>query len=167
MRAAIVVVAFVVTLGLLTSDVAVAQSAATPHLTLGAGHADFLDEGRIGHTSLGAGAEWLLLPRLAIGPEVLYLVGPGEDRDTLVLGVARIGLRPFAARVVPFFTIGAGLITHRDRYGSQSYHSTEGAWIGGGGVRINASSRIFIAPEFTVGWEPHIRASVSVGFRLR
>ena len=89
------------------------------------------------------------------------MVGPGDDRDTFVLGVARIGVLPFTSRVAPFFTVGAGLMTHSDRYGGRSYSSTEGALIVGGGVRINATSRIFIAPEFTMGWEPHIRASVT------
>lgn len=167
MRAGIAVVAVATALRLLAPAVVAAQSAATPDLTLAIGHADFLDDGRIGHTSFGVGAEWVVVPRLTIGPEVLYMVGPGDDRDTFVLGVARIGVLPFSSRVVPFFTIGAGLMTHRDRFGSQSYSSTEGAWIGGGGVRFNATSRIFIAPEFTVGWEPHIRASVSVGIRLQ
>lgn len=166
MNAGIVVVAAVAAFALLSPDVVVAQSAATPNLTVGAGHADFLDDSRIGHTSFGVGAEWIVLPWLTVGPEVLYMVGPGDDRDTFVLGVARIGVRPFASRVEPFLTIGGGLMAHRDRFGSQSYHATEGAWIGGGGVRINATSRIFIAPEVTVGWEPHIRASVSVGIRL-
>ena len=167
MKPGIVVAAVVAAFGVASPDVAVAQSPATPNLTLGVGHADFLDDGRIGHTSFGVGAEWVVVPRLTLGPEVLYMVGPGDDRDTFVLGVARIGILPFTSRVVPFFTIGAGLISHSDRYGSQSYRSTEGAWIGGGGVRINASSRIFIAPELTIGWEPHIRASVSVGIRLK
>jgi hypothetical protein len=144
-----------------------AQSSAVPSLTFSGGWAGFVDDGRIDHGAFGGGLEWVPTSRIALGPEVLYMVGPGDDRDLFVLGVARIGILPLKSRVAPFVTLGGGFMTHSDSYyGGQSYSSTEGAFIAGGGVRINASSRVYIAPEFTIGWEPHIRASVSVGIRL-
>jgi hypothetical protein len=153
---------------MLTPALGLAQTSAVPNLTFSGGWAGFVDDGRIDHGAFGGGLEWVLTPRIAIGPEVLYMVGPDDDRDLFVLGVARIGILPLRSRVAPFVTAGGGSMTHSDTfYGGQSYSSTEGAFIAGGGVRINASPRVYIAPEFTIGWEPHIRASVTVGIRLR
>jgi hypothetical protein len=150
----------------LSPTTASAQSSAAPTVTLGAGWAGFVDDGRVDHGAFGGGLEWVLTPRVAIGPEILYMVGPDEDRDLFVLGVARLGMLPLRSRVAPFVTLGAGTMTHSDRFGSQSYRSTEGAVIAGGGVRITVSPRVYVAPELTIGWEPHIRASVTVGIRL-
>ena len=155
-------------LTLLIPDLSSAQPSAVPNLTASGGWAGFVDDGRIDHGAFGGGLEWVLTPHIAIGPEVLYMIGPDDDRDLFVLGVARIGILPLRSRVAPFVTAGGGLMTHSDTfYGGQSYSSTEGTLIAGGGVRINASPRVFIAPEITRGWEPHIRASVTVGIRLR
>lgn len=135
-------------------------------VTFGGGYAGFLDEGVINHGAAGAGAEWVLMPRLAVGPELLYMVGPDSDRDLFLLGVARIGIRPFSTAVAPYVVAGGGLMRHSNRFGGRSFASTEGAFIVGGGVRVRATDRVFIAPEVTAGWEPHIRASVSVGIAL-
>lgn len=143
-----------------------AQSAAVPALTFTGGWTGFADEGLINHGALGVGAEWMPLPHLSVGPEVIYMVGPGDDRDLFVLGVARVGILALRSRVAPFVTLGAGMMTHASRFGVESYSSTEGAFIVGGGARINASPRVFIAPEYTMGWEPHMRVSVTVGIRF-
>lgn len=145
-----------------------AQPSAVPTITATGGWAGFVDDGRIDHGVVGGGLEWQLNRHLTVGPDVLWMVGPGGDRDLFVLGVARAGLRPLDAEVVPYVIGGAGLMQHRDEfYGGGSYTSTEGAFIGGGGVRLNVSRRVYIAPEFTIGWEPHMRASVTVGIRLQ
>jgi hypothetical protein len=164
MRARCVVAAI---LSLFTPAVAAAQASAVPAVTFAGGWAGFADEGLIDHGAFGGGLEWVVTPRIAIGPEVLYMVGPDEDRDLFVLAVARIGILPFRSRVAPFVTMGAGMMTHSDRFAAGSYSSTEGAFIVGGGARIDASPRVFIAPEFTMGWEPHVRVSVTVGVRLK
>lgn len=165
-RSAAAVVAAALTL--LIPDLSSAQPSAVPNLMFSGGWAGFVDDGRIDHGAFGGGLEWVLTPRIAIGPEILSMIGPDDDRDLFVLGVARIGVLPLGSKVAPFVTLGGGSMTHSDTfYGGQSYSSTEGAFIAGGGVRINASPRVFIAPEFTLGWEPHMRASVTVGIRLR
>ena len=130
------------------------------------GYAGFVDERIIHHTAAGGGAEWILTSRLAIGPEVLYMTGPGSDRDLFVVGVARFGLLPFTRRVVPFATIGGGVMTHSDRFSGQTFRSAEGAFVAGGGIRVVLSQKVYVAPELIVGWEPHVRGSVNVGIRL-
>lgn len=145
---------------------AVAQAQSEGAVTFGGGWAAFADEGRIDHGAVGVGVEWRALPHLAVGPEVLYMIGPGDDRDLFVVGIARVGILDLRSRVAPFVTVGGGIMTHSSSFGASSYSSTEGAFIVGGGVRVNVSSRVFVAPEFTMGWEPHIRTSVMVGIRM-
>ena len=161
-RAAIIAVVLFASAGL-----ARGQSAAVPALTVGGGWAGFADEGLINHGVFGVGAEWVPTRHLSVGPELLYMAGPRDDRDLFLLGVARIGILPLRSRIAPFVTLGAGMMTHSSKFVGETYRSTEGAFIVGGGARINASPRVFIAPEFTIGWEPHMRVSVNVGIRLR
>jgi hypothetical protein len=160
-RAAVIAI-----LSCLLPELARAQSAAVPAVTVGGGWAGFADEGLINHGVFGAGAEWVPAQRLSIGPELLYMIGPRDDRDLFLLGVARIGILPLQSRVAPFVTLGGGMMTHFSRFGAESFSSTEGAFIFGGGVRFNASPRVFVAPEFTLGWEPHMRVAINVGIRL-
>ena len=158
--------AIAIILLLVLPAVARAQSAAVPALTFTGGWTGFADEGLINHAAFGVGAEWVPTAHLSVGPELLYMVGPGSDRDLMLLGVARVGILALRSRVSPFVTAGGGMMRHTDRFGSDSYSSTEGGLIFGGGVRINPSPRVFIAPEFTMGWEPHMRVSVTVGVRF-
>ncbi len=158
----------VATLVTMLPHAAAAQpSSAVPAVTVTGGRADFVDDRTVVHGVVGGGLEWLPTPHIAVGPEVLYMVGPNADRDVFVLGVARIGFRPLRARVSPFVTAGAGMMSHSDRLAGGPHRSTEGAFVVGAGVRINASPRVFIAPETVVGWEAHLRYSVTVGIRLR
>lgn len=146
---------------------AAAQPASpTPDLLLTGGYAAFVDDGRIDHGVVGAGVAWTPWRHMAVGPEVLYMVGPNDDRDLFVLGVARFGVVPFGRPVVPFVSAGAGVMRHTDSFYGRSFSSTEMGLVFGGGVRITPTPRVFIAPEFTLGWEPHMRASVTVGIRL-
>jgi hypothetical protein len=104
------------------------------NVTFVGGYAGFLDDAIINHGVAGAGAEWVFTPRLAVGPEVLYMIGPDSDRDLFVLGVARFGIRPFSTAVAPYVVAGGGLMRHSNRFGGRSFSSTEGAFIVGGGV---------------------------------
>lgn len=137
-----------------------------PNVTVTGGYAGFLDDAVINHGAFGAGIEWVVASRIAFGPEVLYMVGPRSDRDLFVLGVARFGIRPFSAAVAPYLVAGAGVVRHSNSFGGRALSSAEGAFIVGGGVRLRASDRVFVAPEVTLGWEPHVRASISVGVVL-
>ncbi|MBA2355021.1 MAG: hypothetical protein H0V80_10175 [Acidobacteria bacterium] len=162
------IIAVATTLTALSPGVAGAQQVLPRSaLTASGGYALFVDELLIPHAVVGVGAEWLATPRIAVGPELLYMVGPGSDRDLFVLGVVRVGIRPFSARVAPFVTAGGGLMRHSSRFGGRAFSATEGAYVAGGGVRIAVTPRVSLAPEVTTGWEAHLRASVSVGIRLR
>ena len=155
----------ILTLGTVGAAAEAQSGAPAGNLTLTAGYAGFIDESLIKHVVGGGGAEWVVIPRIAVGPEVLYMVGPGSDRDLFIVGMARVGILPFNRRIIPFATAGGGLMVHWDRFGRETFRTTEGAFMFGGGVRVALARNVYVAPEFTIGWEPHLRASVNVGIR--
>ena len=135
-----------------------------------AGWAGFVDEETIDHSVVGGAARFYLTPRLSVGPEVVFMRGPGEDRDFMATGNVTFdlfgptgGRRP---RITPFVVGGAGIFRNRNQFfGSSSAH-TEGAFTAGGGVRAFVSDRVYVASDVRVGWELHLRATVAVGVQL-
>jgi hypothetical protein len=149
--------------------VASAQSdSARSAIEVSAARGAFLDDAPIEHAVIGAAARWYVSSRLSVGPEVTYAVGPGSDRDLFVTGNLTTDLRRArgSRRVVPYVLIGAGLMRHSDRFSGRTYASSEWAVTAGGGVRIAATRRLWFAPEVRVGWEPHVRVGVTIGYRL-
>ena len=90
--------------------------------------------------------------------------GPDDDRDVFLTGKVIVHFMP--GRVVsPYFVADAGAMLHGDRFPRGAYWSSEGAVSAGGGVRINVSPRVSIAPEVRLGWEPHMRIGALVTWR--
>ncbi|HEV3484015.1 MAG TPA: hypothetical protein VG106_01305 [Vicinamibacterales bacterium] len=134
------------------------------------GHAAFLDEDPIEHSIFGGSVRFALTPRLSVGPEIVYMIGPGHDRDMFVTGnlwfdlLGADGGSP--RRVTPYLIAGGGLMRHRDEFFAD-FTANEGAVTGGIGVRIAVTDRWYVAPEARLGWEPHSRLAVTVGYRFR
>ena len=128
------------------------------------GYAAFVDESAIGHFTLGGGVRWQLTPKVSVGPDLVFMRGPGDDRDVFLTGKVIVDFMPHRL-VSPFVVADGGAMLHGDRYPSGSFWGKEGAVSGGGGVRINVSTRVSIAPEFRIGWEPHIRFGTTVIWR--
>jgi hypothetical protein len=151
---------------------AAAQSGARPASTIEieAGYAGFVDDSTIDHGVIGVSGRYYLTPRVAIGPEFVYMRGPDFDRDLFLTGNVTFDvLRPARgrpARVTPYFVAGAGLFHHRDRFGNRTFGSSEGAFTGGGGVRAWVSDRVYAGAELRLGWEPHYRVTGHLGFAL-
>jgi hypothetical protein len=136
------------------------------------GYAGFIDESFVDHTVVGASARIHLSPRISVGPEVVYMRGPGFDRDLFVTGNLTFDLLvlPVEARrgtVNPFLVVGAGLMRHSDRFGTTTFASSEGAVTGGGGLRVWLTDRVYALGEFRLGWEPHYRVTGGIGVRWR
>lgn len=145
-------------------------NAAGPGVTgaveLQAGYAGFVDDAMIDHAVLGGGARFYLTRRLSVGPEIVYMRGPGSDRDLFITGnvtydFAGRGGRP--ARVTPFVIAGAGMMRHRSRFGPSTFASTEGAFTAGGGVRVRLRDRLLVGADARCGWELHCRIAGSLG----
>jgi hypothetical protein len=139
----------------------------TGALEVTGGYAGFVDDATKHHAVAGGSARWYVSPRVSIGPEVVYMRGPGTDRDLFVTGNVTFDLagsygRP--PRIVPFVVVGAGLMRHSDRFGSTTFTSSEGAVTGGGGVRGWITDRLFVAGHVRLGWELHARTTASVGW---
>lgn len=149
---------------------AAAQGRLPVALEVTSGWSGFLDESWIDHAIIGGAARIYLTPRLSIGPECVYMIGPGHDRDLFVMGnVTFDAYRQSgsgARRVSPYFLVTGGYYLHRNRVGPFSFTSHEGGFTTGGGVRAFVTDRIYVAPEMRLGWEPHLRATVTVGFTL-
>lgn len=158
---AAVVAAFITML----APAAYAQAQQTAAVEGIGGYAGFLDESVMHHSVLGGAARVYLLPRVAVGPELVYMKGPGDDRDLVLTGNVTFDFLS-GPRVTPFLVAGGGIFRHSDRFGAMTFSSTEGSFTSGGGVRIPIGERLYVAPEFRIGWEPHYRVSVAVGWRF-
>lgn len=138
-----------------------------PALLLTGGYAAFADDGRIDHGAGGAGVEWRVRSHLACGVDLTYMVGPGADRDLFIAAALRVGVVRWDRAVVPYGVLHAGAMAHRDRLYGMRQSDVGMVLQVGGGVRIAAGRRVFIAPEFAIGAPPHIRATLTVGLTLR
>ena len=136
-------------------------------LDLSAGYAAFLDEDAIEHLAVGGAWRWRVTPRFSVGPEVVFMKGPGGDRDVFITAKVLVDFMP-ERRASPYFVADGGIMIHRDEFDFRSgpFWSKEGAGSFGGGVRIDITPRLFVAPEFRIGWEPHVRVTGVVGWRM-
>lgn len=142
---------------------AAAQQASGQSLEISAGYAGFIDDALIDHAIVG-GAWTLQVGRhVRIGPEAVYMSGPRGDRDLFLTGKVVVDFLP-ERPVSPYVVGDGGALFHRDLVGTGPYWSSEPAASGGAGVRVDVNDRLYIAPEFRIGWEPHFRIGVVVGW---
>jgi hypothetical protein len=135
-----------------------------------AGYAGFADDATIDHAIAGTAARVYLTPRLAIGPEFVYMWGPNWDRDLFLTGNLTFDVLPprdrRPRRVTPFLIAGGGLSQHSDRFGPSNFTSYEGAFTGGGGVRGWINDRVYAFGDVRFGWELHVRVNAGIGVSL-
>src|SRR5262245_17577526 len=151
----------------LTAGNAFAQSTDVrpgPAVEFLAGYAGFVDDATIDHTIFGAAARVYLTPRVAVGPEFVYMRGPNEDRDLYLTGNLTFDVLPprngVPRRVTPFLVAGGGFFQHSDRVGAFDFTSYEGAFTAGGGVRGWISRRVYVLGDVRTGRDvPVIRTA--------
>ena len=146
-----------------------AQDRSTPAVELAAGWIGFADDGIVSETLIGGAARVYVLPRVGVGPEVLYLRGARHSHLVVTANITWDVLAPMNGRqrtVTPFFVVGGGLFQTRETFPSGDFTSSEGAFTAGGGVRALAGDRIMIGIDARVGWELHVRVNGTVGVRL-
>jgi hypothetical protein len=135
-----------------------------------AGYAGFVDDATIDHWIFGGAARVYLTPRVAIGPELVYMQGPNFDRDLFLTGNLTFDvLEPVAGRprrVSPFLVAGGGFMQHNNRFGINDFTSYEGAFTAGGGVRAWITDRVYTLVDVRFGWELHTRVNAGVGISL-
>lgn len=167
-RRSVAIVAFV----LLTAPMAhlaVAQDRLGPAVDLAGGWVGFADDAIVSEALVGGAARWYLLPRLSVGPELVYIHGTNHSHLVVTGNVTWDVRAPMNGRpraITPFLVAGGGVFQTRERFFNGSYTSSEGAFTAGGGVRARVGDRVTLGFEMRAGWEPHIRINGLVGLQL-
>ena len=133
-------------------------------IDISGGKSAFVDETPIGQTTIGGSVRWQLTPRVSVGPEVVLMRGPNDLREVFITGKVIVDFMPHRL-LSPYFVADAGAMLQGDRFASGPYWSKEGAVSAGGGLRLNISPRVSIAPEVRIGWEPNVRFGALVTWR--
>jgi hypothetical protein len=165
-RAAISALALLV---LTMTDVAVAQERPGPAVEFAAGWVGFADDGIVSESLVGGGARWYVLPRVSLGPELVYLHGDNHSHLMVTGNVTWDLLAPTNGRppsIAPFVVVGGGVFQTRETFFSETLTSSEGAFTAGGGIRALVGDRVTVGIDARVGWELHLRVNGLVGLRL-
>jgi len=151
---------------------AVAQTRPAPIVEVVVGTSGFVDEVFDYFASIGGGGRFFVSRRIALGGEALWMTGADDTSAQTFTATATFDLVDDARRVVPYIVAGGGLLRQTAMVGGgpgsttlQPFNSSEGTVSGGAGARIALGRRMFVAPEFRIGFEPTTRFTVMVGFR--
>jgi hypothetical protein len=130
------------------------------------GTSAFLDEEiPFDHSIFGGSIPIHLTERLSIEPQLLYMKGPGTDRDLIVMG--NVAYDFFKKERFEIYVVGGGgILSNSQQFGSSKFTAQEWTANGGVGAKIFLSKRVFVAPEFRFGLEPLLMATTAVGFRF-
>lgn len=134
------------------------------------GWAGFVDENTLHHLVAGGSLRVYLTTRLSVEPELIYMRGPGFDRDLVFTPNVAFDFAR-SKRVRPYVIGGVGLLWHRDGFRTAPGRTTffsghEGTFGGGIGLKVLLTDRLFVSPEVRLGWEPFMRSTISVGYRF-
>ena len=151
------------------ADVATAQSRPGPAAEFEGGWVGFADDGIVSEGLVGGAVRLYVGPRLSVGPEVVYIHGNNHNHVVVTGNVtwdllAATNGRPHS--ITPFFVLGAGVFRTREKFSSDPFASSEGAFTAGGGVRAAVGDRVTVGLAARIGWELHLRVSGLVGLRL-
>jgi hypothetical protein len=146
-----------------------AQHRPSPSLDLSAGWVGFADDGIVSEGMFGGAGRFYLSPRIAIGPELLYIGGDNHSHLVLTGNLTFDVIAPTAGRtpaVTPFLVVGGGMFQTRESFFGEDYTSTEGAFTAGGGIRAAVGDRVTVGVDARIGWETHVRINGTIGVRL-
>ena len=151
------------------TDVAAAQDRPSPTLDLSAGWVGFADDGIVSEGLVGGASRIYLSPRVAVGPELLFISGENHSHLVLTGNLTFDVIAPKSGRsppLTPFLVVGGGMYQTRESFFNEDYTHTEGAFTVGGGIRAAVGDRVTVGVDARMGWEPHIRINGVVGVRL-
>jgi hypothetical protein len=146
-----------------------AQERPAPVVEGVAGWVGFADDAVVDETLVGGAARWYLSPRLAVGPELVYISGQQHSHLIVTGNLTWDILSPVSAEpraVTPFLVAGAGLFQTREEFLVSPFTSREGAFTAGGGIRARAGNRVTVGVDARIGWELHLRINGLIGVRL-
>ena len=116
-----------------------------------------------GHVLVGGAVRAYVTKRISIEPEYLFLRNTERDQDHLLgASVAYDFATDRTKRLVAYGIAGVGVLHHQSSFVSNDF-TTWSASVGVG-AKIFVTKKIFLSPEFRLGREPLIRATISVGY---
>ena len=145
-----------------------AQERPAPAVDLTAAWIGFADDSVVSEPGFGGALRWYVSPRIAIGPELLFMRGDSHNHFVLT-GNLTWDVLPQATHpaATPFLVVGAGMFQTHETFFDDAVTSSEGAFTAGGGIRSRLSDRVSVGVDARVGWELHIRiggfVAISVG----
>lgn len=148
---------------------AAAQDRPGPSVEFTAGWVGFADDGIVNETHVGGAARWHLSPRIAVGPEIIYIDGNNHSHLAATGNVTFDILAPANGRpadVTPFLVVGGGVFQTRETFPTGTFTSSEGAFTAGGGIRALVGNRMSVGIDARVGWELHLRIAGLIGLRF-
>lgn len=114
-----------------------------------------------GHALVGGAVRAYLTKRISVEPEYLYLRNTNRDQDHLLgASVAYDFATDRTNRLVAYVVGGGGVLHHQGSFNDFTTWSASA----GVGAKIFVTKRLFLSPEFRLGREPMIRATISVGY---
>ncbi len=143
------------------ADLASAQGRPGPAGELAAGWVGFADDGIVSESLVGGAARWYLLPRISVGPELVYIHGANHSHLVVTGNVTWDVLAPTnrrPRRVTPFLVAGGGVFQTREHFFNGTYTSSEGAFTAGGGVRALVADRVTLGQHLATTWEQSTRS---------
>jgi len=158
-----------VILTLLFARTACAQDRPSPVVEVQAGTVGFADDGIVFESLFGGAARWYALPRIGVGPEIVYINAANHSHLVMTGNLTWDLFAPNSSRpraITPFIVAGIGLYQTRETFLSGPFTSNEGAFTVGGGMRAAAGERVTVGVDARLGWEPHIRINGLLGFRI-
>lgn len=151
------------------AGLAAAQDRPGPSFEVTAGWVGFADDGIVSETVVGGAARWYLLPRISIGPEIVYIDGDTHSHLVMTGNLTFDMLAPAngrPAQVTPFLVVGGGIFQTRESFFTGTFTSSEGAFTAGGGIRALVGNRVTVGVDARIGWELHLRVGGLIGLRL-
>ena len=125
------------------------------------------------HTTVGASVRAYVTKRLSIEPEYLYLWHGENDQDQLFAANVAWDFTDPRERFVLYGIAGGGALHHKGRFVDTDFTGTTRVfdtsfttWTAsaGGGLKIFVTDRLFVSPEFRLGRQPTVRATINVGY---
>ena len=123
------------------------------------GYSSFLDESSQNHFVGGGSAQFYLTRRFSVGPEVLYMYRNEFDKD--VTAAAQFAWDFMGnSRVQPYVAGHVGALRQfAPRFSVNS--PTYGAGLG---VKVALADRLALVPDFRLGVEPILRATLGINY---
>lgn len=145
------------------------QDATRIELKAVVGTTGFIDDPINYHSALGGAVRLRLSDRVSVEPEVLYL-RESSLHDDFSFQTAIVWDLSHETSIQPYLMAAGGLLHSRYEFPGawdEHFSSNEFTGAGGVGVRIRLRDRLWLSPEFRLGWEPLVRATLSVGYTFR